>query len=304
MDPAIAIWCLVAPAVVMIAGVVAAYWVAGSSEAQKGNPAGLASIVVVTSWVAALIVVLVGRQGLAGWPEEAWQQVLAPLSLGALGYAFLSQRAAGVLFEMRWTWAASFAVLTGMTAMASGEGWEDTYVLHRRWIPYVALSIVANVWSLSALANAGAVRWVSWVGLAGLAGPTILAAVSYGGLAELLSAACIATTVGALLAVVVTRFPVWIVSIPATFFAGAGTASARLYTWESYPWWVYGVALFLPTMVYLGDLFLQKCPTWQRVVAAAVMSAVLLLMMSWGLFGGESTDEYSLGVHGAQIAME
>ncbi len=276
MDAVVVIWCVVAPAIVMIAGVGAAYWVAGSSGAEKGNPAGLASIVVVTSWLASIVVVLVGRQVLAGWPEEAWQQVIAPVALGALGYAYFSQRSTGVLLELRWTWAASFAVLTGMFAMTSGEGWEDTYVLHRRWIPYVTLSITANVWSLSALANAGTTRWVSWVGLAGLAGPMILAAVTYGGLAEWLAAACVVTTVGALVAIFVTRFPIWVVSIPAAFLAAAGTASARLYSWESYPWWVYGIALFLPTIVYLGDLFLRKCPTWQRVVAAAVMSAVLL----------------------------
>ena len=287
MDAAAVIWCVAVPAILMIAGVIAASWVAGSSETKKANPAGLASIVLVATWLASIGVVLVGRQGLAGWPEEAWQKVLAPVALGALGYAYFSQRSPGVLFELRWTWVSVFAALTGMFAMASGEGWENTYPLHRQWIPSVTIAIAVNLWSLVSLANAGTTRWVSWVGLAGLAGPTMLAAVTYGGLAEWLVAACVATTIAALFAILVTRFPIWVVSIPAAFFAAAGTASARLYSWASYPWWVYGIALFLPTGVYLGDVLVRQCPAWQRVLTAAVMSAVLLVIMYWGLSGSE-----------------
>lgn len=66
----------------------------------------------------------------------------------------------------------------------------------------------------------------------------------------------------------------------------AMVATARFYTYETYPWWVYAATLFLPVIVVLVDIPLRQHSWKLRVPVAATVTIGLLAACAASLLTG------------------
>lgn len=283
-DQEVLLWCAAVPA--LIAVVAAAFaWLAESKLTNERRGQTLAALVACLGWSAAVWIGLAARHEWQWLPEEFWQQpfwaiLAAAILLGG------TTATAGVEYSWRWAVAGLLAIATAWLVMPSGETWDDMLPLHRTWMTVVTVSCLLNSMGLDRMARSDAHRWVLWVVVAGLAGPFALASATYGALSEWTLAAITATVGFAVLAIFPSAKMLWPVAFPAVFFSAAITASARFYTYEDHPWWLYGIALFLPSLVALVDVPLRNRSTWLRVVVAAILAAILVGICVWkGLIG-------------------
>lgn len=281
MEPSILIGCVAAPVIISLAFLILAAFVS-RKQAVWSDPA--AAVIVSIGWCAAVATTLMVRQDLDWSALEAWQMVLAPITLSALAWALtitLAKRGS----EFRWIVAAIGCLVTAMIAMPSGEGWTDMLPLHRGWMAAVAGASLLNIWMLKRMINRGASQWVLLVCLAGLASPTILAASAYGGLAEWLLGAIVTTLVftPAVRFVAVIQ-PQWII-VPVSLFAACATASGRFYTYDDSSGWLYGVILLTPSLIAVLDEWVSQWSTAKRIAMAGIVASVLLAGISWYLFG-------------------
>lgn len=281
MEQAILTGCVVAPAIILLAFLFLAAFVS-RRQAVWSDPA--AAVIVSIGWCAAVASTLVIRQDLVWSALEAWQMVLAPIALTAVGWALtsaLAQRGS----EFRWVVAAIGCLVTAMIAMPSGDGWTDMLPLHRGWMAAIAGASLLNVWMLNRMIDRGASQWVLLVCLAGLAGPTMLAASAYGGLAEWLLGAIVATLVYTLAVRFVAAIqPHWII-VPVTLVAACATATGRFYTYDDNSRWLYGAILLTPSLIAVLDGWVAKWSTAKRIAIAGIVATILLAGIGWYLFG-------------------
>ena len=266
----IIVGCVIVPGVV--AGVAA--WAASKREATQ------AYLIIAVGWCLAVAAAQVACLGLRWSTEEAWQQLIWPLIAWALlvsGTASLSQQ------SWRWVMVGSLASLTAMIAMPGGEAWRDLFELYRRWIPLVAISCLVNGFAITCMAQRGSERWCLFVTLGGLLGPLVLAATTYGSLAQW-SLAIVVATFGAAVAGLLQRQPrVWVIAFPA-WAAGTGiVASARFYSYEDHPQWLYGLILFGPVIVAVVDHAIYRRTVRSRVISSAVVSTGIVFVITWML---------------------
>ncbi len=281
MEQAILIGCAVAPAATSLVFLVLAAFVA-RKQSVWSDPA--AAVIVSIGWCAAVFTTLLIRQDLDWSALEAWQIVLAPITLSAVGWALmiaLAKRGS----EFRWVVASMGCLITAMIAMPSGDSWSDMLPLHRGWMAAIAGASLLNVWMLNRMIHRGASQWVLLVCLAGLAGPTMLAASAYGGLAEWLLGAIVTTLVFTVAVKIIGAIqPQWII-VPVTLFAACATASGRFYTYDDNSHWLYGVILLTPSLVAVLDGWVSNWSTAKRIAMAGIFATVLLSGIGWYLFG-------------------
>jgi len=289
-------WCVAVPALIAGAvGVLAALLAPrlGTGRWQPALVAGLTGI----GWWVAVVVGIVGRREGQWWPDEFWQfsllgsLVAAVLLSGGVSQGTSSGTHCGDGFG-GWTLVGLLAIATAWFALPAGEGWEDMLPLHRHWMGAVAVSGLLNAWAVERLARADAQPWLLWSVVAGLAGPLVLAAATYGALAEAALAAVAATTAFALLTLV-PKFRIgWVVAFPAVFCIAPLTAAARFYSYEDRPWWLYAVACTIPAIVSLVDLPLRRRPRWLRVGVAAVVAGLLVGICIWQGLGVSQEESW------------
>lgn len=281
MEQAILIGCVAAPAIISLAFLFLAAFV---SRRQAVWSDAAAAAIASTGWCAAVAATLLIRQDLEWSALEAWQMVLAPITLSAVGWASMIALAKHGS-EFRWVVAAIGCLVTAMVAMPSGDGWTDMLPLHRGWMAAIAGASLLNVWTLNRMIDRGASQWVLSVCLAALAGPTILAASAYGGLAEWLLGAIVTTLVFTLAVKFVAVIqPQWII-VPVTLFAACATASGRFYTYDDNSRWLYGAILLMPSLIAVLDGWVSKWSTAKRIAIAGIVATVLLAGIGWYLFG-------------------
>jgi hypothetical protein len=256
----------------------------------------VAPVVVTVGWCMAVAVSLYGRQSKNFlpehfWPQEAWQQVLLPIAIGSAALAWFAKHSRTVVNTdydaVRWLTAGLAVTFTAMIAMPSGEGWTDTLPLHRFWIGAIISSGLVNLWLLHRRSTRGAERWVMWVALASLGSPAILAASAFAGLAEWVVAAIVSTLVMAIAASWRAASSIWCALYPAVLFSAAAIASGRFYTYEDHPAWIYGVMLFVPSLISIVDALLEKRPTALRVGIALTISLSLIGCVAWTVLSTE-----------------
>ncbi len=281
MEQAILLGCVVAPAIISLAFVLLAI---GLSRKQAARSVTAAAVSLSIGWCAAVASSLLLRQELDWAALDAWQMVLVPITLSAVGWT-LTMGLAELGREVRWIVLCIGCLVSAMIAMPSGEAWLDTLPLHRGWMVAVAGSSLLNVWMLNRMIDRGAARWVLLVSLAGLAGPTLLAAGAYAGLAEWLLGALVTTLVFTIaLNFSVALRPQWII-VPASLFAACATASGRFYTYDDHAPWLYAVILLIPSLIAVLDECVWRWSTTRRLAIAGVVSAVLLSGIAWYMFG-------------------
>ncbi|KLU01482.1 putative transmembrane protein [Rhodopirellula islandica] len=301
METQILLWCVLTPAILSLAFVIGAWAILRSKLTIA--PDRLPAILAVIGWSIAVSACMLARQDLV-WPAlDAWQVVLAPIFVSslllagcpwapALTNATDSKSNAGLW----WLIAGLGSVATAMWSMPTGEGWTDMLPLHRPWMASVAGAALINVWSLDRMRRTGAAPWILWVGLAGLVAPTLLAASAYGGLAEWMVSALVATTVFAIAAALLPESKIGRLFPAVLLLAASTTATGRFYTYEEHPAWLYGLILLLPTCVSIPDAWLQNQSTTVRVCTAVSVAVVLLSVIGWFLLGdalfAEPTEEW------------
>lgn len=305
IDQSVLLWCLIGPAVIALITVPLALWIGNDSISSAGRQKtaeahrksihrvlSAARLTAAVGWWLATATALWGRQGWSLWPEDAWHQAIWPILLFAAALA-ATLRVGIENSGGRWVVAALLASGIAMVTMPSGEGWTDMLPLHRTWIPAVLASCLVNAWAIDRLAQSGGERWSLWVVLAGLAAATLLAASTYGALAEWGLAAIAVTSVLAVAASLkpFTRLAV-AAAYPAVATSASIAASAHFYSYEEHPWWVSGLILFLPLIVVIIDHPLRQRNVWLRVVVAAIAASILIAIIGAMLFLGGSEESW------------
>jgi hypothetical protein len=237
--------------------------------------------VVAGGWWIAVAVALAARQGWQWWPEDAWRQAVWPL----LAWTVLFSGAASQQLHRPWVWvlAGALASATALIAMPSGDEWSDTYDLHRVWMCAVAISCLLNGFAISCMARHGAERWVLLVALTAPAGSLLLAGSAYGSLAEWTLAIIFATICVAVWGMFPASMHEWVVAFPVLAAAASVTAAARFYTYEEIPHWVYGAALYGPTLIAIVDSSIRGRATWLRITVSGLVSLALLGSCVWAV---------------------
>ncbi|MEM9643572.1 MAG: hypothetical protein AAF989_01150 [Planctomycetota bacterium] len=259
----------------------------------------------------------------SGWWEtvtmdEAWTRVVWPMGLFGLVLALrtrldrrgtqpgsdsgIADDQGGGIESVSWMRAGIVAVWCAYSVMPSGENWTDLYELHRTWVPLMATAVIANAWWLDRMARSGASSWIGLVVLAGLGTPLLLSSVNYAAPAEWAVAAISATMVGFLIQLgwawwltrqtkdeseksesVAQSVSLWMFAFPGSVMIAASVTTTRFRTWEEYPWWVYGIGLFLPTIVSLADFPIRRLSWKVRLPVAATLAILLIGMCFWEL---------------------
>ncbi|WDQ18006.1 hypothetical protein [Rhodopirellula sp. P2] len=256
-----------------------------------------------TGWFVAVSACMYARQELDWSALEAWQIVLAPVFVSSLllaGCSWVPAKDPSIdaknHFGTWWLIAGLGSVATAMWTMPTGDGWTDMLPLHRPWMASVAGATLINIWSLDRMRRSGAATWVLWVALSGLVAPTLLAASAYGGLAEWMVSALVATLVVAIAATWSPDLHLERMFPAVLLLAASTTATGRFYTYEEHPAWLYGLILLLPTCVSIPDVWLQGKSTFLRVCTAALIAVILLGVIGWFLLGdtmfGEPTEDW------------
>lgn len=280
-DQTVGLWCVGVPVGVMLIG----------SLICRLLPASAGRVCFGISWFTAVAASLIGRQGFEWWPEEAWRQTLWIILAWALILpATAPQRPTESdqpttephsSRNWRWVVAGTLACLTAMLAMPSGDAWSDTLQLHRCWMLSVTLSCLWNSFSIEAMAHRGASRWCLLIALASLAVPFALAAATYGSLAEW-TLSMLAATLVAAVAGLTGWFPTaWVAAFPIIAGSSIITASARFYSYQDQPIWVYGVALFMPLILATIDNCVRSRSTWIRLALSASVATAMVGVCVW-----------------------
>ena len=269
-DQAVIFWCVLVPASIA----------AGASWLASTRAGWVAAVGSVIGWWLAVAIALAGCQGLQWWPEESWQRIIWP----ALGWVlFLSTTARFQGREWRWVLAGILAAWTAMVSMPQGEAWSDLFDLYRDWIPLLVVSCLANGFAIESMAKTGAGRWCLLVTVGALLGPLVLAATTYGSLAQWALALVVATFSQAVVGLFRSKLPVWIAAFPAWAAAVGVVASARFYTYEEHPVWLYGLILFSPTLIASIDLAIHRRSERGRVIVSATASLLIIGAVTWTL---------------------
>lgn len=289
MEREILLWCIGAPAIISLAGVLLVFAV---SRREHWLTEYFVPAIATLGWCSAIAVTLVIRQeldasALSWWTLEAWQQIHVPLTITSL---FLALTAHPNIrsHEFRWIATALGCIGLAMVAMPSGEGWIDLLPEHRVWMAAVGGASLLNLWMLDQMARRGTERWILFVALAGLCGPTILAASAYAGLAEWAIAAIVATLVFAIAAAFLPERCLWCVVYPASLFALSTAAAGRFYTYEDHPAWLYGLILLTPSCISTVDWLAKNRSTYVRIAIAGILAVTFSGMMGWNFLGGST----------------
>lgn len=315
-DATVAVWCVVTPAaIVLVAAAIARRVARRRGGESSGDVAGVpethrteaaAGTLIAAGWWLAVTISVAGRRGLDGWPEDAWQRTLWPilafgvwLAASRTGVAGPSSpgsdSANGSDFPNhggRWVGAAVLASLLGAVAMPGGDGWADAIPLHRYWLPAVLAAALVNAWVIDRLAGTGGDRWGLWVVVAALAAPVMLAAGTYGALAEWGIAAIFATLGLAVWQSIRPHVSMTAAAYPAIATSAALAASGHFYSFEEYPRWLTGLILFLPVIVVAVDRAVRGRPGWVRVIVAGIVAASIVAVVGWKLFLSEPEPEW------------
>ncbi len=280
-----------APALLAALSAVIAYF-AAARQADR-----ICVAVVAIGWWVSIAVAMAARQGWQWWPEDAWRQSIWAL----LGWCIWSAcRCTGVRTgggepvvelagppdsgvscvtsacrSLEWVFAGLLAGVTAMLAMPSGEGWDDALPWHRSWMMAIMASTLLSVWSINRVSEGGGNRWSLLIPLAGLGGPMALAAVTYASLSEWTLAIIAATVVMSVAGIASPRVPAWILAAPVAAASASLTASARFYSYEDYPAWLFALILFGPTGVALVDAMIANRAATVRVTVAAILSVTM-----------------------------
>ncbi|MEO9594361.1 hypothetical protein [Rhodopirellula bahusiensis] len=295
METQILLWCVMTPAILSLAFVIGA-WAFQRSKLTVGQER-VPAILAVLGWSAAVAACMLARQELDWSALEAWQIVVAPLFVSSLLLAGCSWAPAKDPsidaknhFGFWWLVAGLGSITTAMWTMPTGDGWTDMLPLHRPWMASVAGATLINIWSLDRMRRNGAASWVLWVALAGLVAPTLLAASAYGGLAEWMVSALVATFVFAIAASLMSKSNIGRLFPAVLLLAASTTATGRFYTYEEHPAWLYGLILLLPTCISIPDVCLQNKSTFLRVFTAALIAVILLGVTGWFLLAEPTED--------------
>ncbi|ELP32554.1 hypothetical protein [Rhodopirellula baltica] len=301
METQILLWCVITPAILSLAFVVAAWAIQRSESNAWSRP--LPAVLAVIGWCVAVSACMYARQDLDWSALEAWQIVLVPIGIASLLLAAcpceedsLQAASPRTSFGLWWLIAGLGSVATAMWTMPTGDGWTDMLPLHRPWMASVEAASLINVWSLDRMRRHGASPWILWVGLAGLVAPTLLAASAYGGLAEWMVSGLVSTFVFAVAAVLMPESMIGKLFPAVLLLAASTTATGRFYTYEEHPNWLYGLILLMPTCISIPDAWLRERSTMVRVSTAVVVAVLLLAVIGWFLLGdslfGEPTEEW------------
>ncbi|MCP4888517.1 hypothetical protein N9D23_12525 [Rubripirellula sp.] len=290
-DQTVGLWCVAVPIAVMLFGTLVGRLI------TRRLPAKVGQAVLGVSWFAATAIPLFGRQGFEWWPEDAWRQtVWLVLAWALILPATAMQRATkpdqplGELPKFgerpasapwRWVVAGTLSCLTGMLVMPSGDAWSDTLPLHRCWMLSVTLSCLWNSYAIDAMARRNAARWCLLTALAGLAVPFALAAATYGSLAEWTLSMLVATFVAVIAGSTRWLPAAWVTAFPIIAGGSIITASARFYSYQDQPLWVYGVALFTPSILATIDCSVASRSTKLRIVVSAIAATTMIGACIW-----------------------
>lgn len=260
-------------------------------------------------WWIGLAVAMAARQWLTaevGWPQrlqgiEAWQTALWPLLLSTAVPSMVGNQR---MLAVRFVAGAVFASLLAYVVIPSGDAWTDLMNLHRPWFALIVTSVVLNTFSLDGLIRTGAEFWPLLVMIAGLAPAFLLTSLNYAAPAEW-TLAGLSGTVGVLFAAgwASKRGAVEVngssiaglsaaVTLPVAGLIATAVTTSRFYTWEEYPAWLYAIALFLPTVVAIVDVPLQKFTGKVRIPVAALVSLVLIAVCVWKLMLQEPQESW------------
>lgn len=274
------------------------------SDQDAASGADRGGLFAALGWVAAIVAVLV----VARWNEdaesildklggtEAWQLAWVPM-LGLAIVLSLRRPAWKGFDEARWVIAAMIAAGGGALILPTGDGWSDLYSLHRMWLALVVAATLANAWAIESLARSGAAAWSLLVMCGAFGAAMLLAALNYAAPAEWCLAA-ISATLGVLVVGWLRIWRgrsfggLWMVAYAGCFLAASMVTTARFYTYEDYPLWVYALALFLPVLVTAADLPLRRQSWRVRVPVAAVVTGVALAACVWKLVLSVPTETW------------
>lgn len=278
-----------------------------AEAAKSGSIAARGGCTAAVGWCFAMLVAL----GLRQWEGseqslsattlgvEAWQQVLWPM----FAFAFVLSvhripvlAREGVHGEARYVAAAVAACAIAFVVLPRGEGWTDLLPLHRPWFALTVSSCLLNAWTMERMVRSGARHWVLLVLLAGLGPPAMLGAVTYAAPAEWTFAAIAATSACLFVAWgAATRdvsVAVWAIIYPGSVVIASMTTTARFYTYEDYPHWIYAIALFLPSWVGWVDRLVDTKSWLWRVPIAACVSASMIAACVWQLVLSQPADNW------------
>lgn len=231
-------------------------------------------------WWCAVVVALIACQGWQWWPDDSWRQAVWPLLIWVVLFGLTADWESANAW--RWVLVGLLAIVTGMIAMPSGPGWEDTLPLHQTWLGLVGASCLANVFALDQLSRSGGYRWSLWVALAGLGGSLAFAAATYGSLAQWCLSMIVATTALAAAATFSKcNTGLWTASIPATVGSVGIISASRFFSYDPQPMWVYVSASFLPSLAALIDLPLRQRNPWIRAGVSGLTSLAIVAACVW-----------------------
>ena len=313
-NSAVIVWCLVVPSIVACLGTLLGRWLianrfGSTAEERPTCCSGAGGPTVAMGWWIGLLVALAARQWLTaeiGWGErlqgvEAWQSAIWLLLLFTLVPSLVSDHR---IIAVRYVVAGLLATLLAFVVLPRGESWEDLLDLHRPWSALIVASVLLNTFSLDHLIASGAKLWPLLVMIAGLGPALLLVSVSYAAPAEW-TLAGLAGLGGILLVAVwaaVGRKSATnhldvagltaAVTLPVAGMIATAVTTARFYTWEEYPPWLYAVSLFLPSIVAVVDLPLQRWNGKIRIPVAALTSAVIIAACVWKLLLQEPTESW------------
>lgn len=300
LETEILLWCVITPAIISLAFVFGA-WRASRWDGEWIGHRLPASLCVV-GWSVAVVASLIARQDLDFDALESWQIALFPIVLGSVLIAFLSPSKDSFASEQTHghgiteLLAGLACVATAMWSMPTGDGWVDMLPLHRPWMAAVAAAAMINIYALNQMQRTGATSWVLWVALAGLVAPALLAASAYGGFAEWLVSALVATIVFAIGCSGLSLASFAKLTPAVVLLSASATATGRFYTYEDHPAWLYGVILLSPCVIAVVDVPFRQRSTKLRVMVAVVVAAVLLALVAWYLFSdslfGDPAEEW------------
>jgi len=260
--------------------------------------------ITVAGWCVAVAASLAVRQWAGdqrGWiaaitDGEAWQQTLWPMTVFGLTLAVTTRCGWRSGTSRCWT-AGILAAVAAYAVLPGGDGWQDLLPLHRPWAALVVASCLANAWGLERFARSGASRWCLLVLLAGMAVPALLGALSYAAPAEFTVSGIAATFACLVVMTLWDRFAkvpaaLFTVIYPGSVMIATMTTTARFYTWEDHPAWLYGIGLFSPAILAVVDAPISAKSVRVRLPIAATLAVLLIFACVWKLVLGEPDQNW------------
>ena len=312
------LWCVVVPAIVAcIAALLGRRWISRSNDVDETADrccSGAGGATIGLGWWIGLAVAMASRQWMnadVDWllrlrGGEGWQTSLWPMLLFAMVPSWVGNQA---MATARFVGAAVIASLLAYVVMPGGEGWEDMMQLHRSWSALIVASVMLNTFALDGLIRSGAKVWTLLVMIAGVGPGFLLVSLNYGAPAEW-TLAGLASIGGVLLASgwATTRegrdsespetkghttvAVAAAITLPVSGLIATAVTTARFYTWENYPSWLYAVALFLPSIVAFVDYPLRRSGGRIRIPVAGAISSILLAACIWKLILQEPPESW------------